>query len=53
MNFPCKLDIPRNVDIEKFGTTNIMEEIDFTVGATDTAESFTVTKTIDNNPLVD
>lgn len=42
-----------NVDIEKFGTTNIMEEIDFTVGATDTAESFTVTKTIDNNPLVD
>ena len=42
-----------NVDIEKFGTTNIMEEIDFTVGATDIAESFTVTKTIDNNPLVD
>ena len=42
-----------NVDIEKFGTTNIMEEIDFTVGATDTAENFTVTKTIDNNPLVD
>jgi hypothetical protein len=42
-----------NVDIEKFGTTNIMEEIDFTVGATDTAESFTVTKTIDNNPLID
>ena len=42
-----------NVDIEKFGTQNIMEEIDFTVGASDTAENFTVTTTIDNNPLVD
>ena len=42
-----------NVDIEKFGTQNIMEEMDFTVGASDTAESFTVTTTIDNNPLVD
>lgn len=42
-----------NVDIEKFGTTQIMEEMDFTVGATDTADSFTVTTTIDNNPLVD
>ena len=42
-----------NVDIEKFGTQNIMEEIDFTVGNSDTAENFTVTTTIDNNPLVD
>ena len=38
---------------EKFGTTQIMEEMDFTVGASDTAESFTVTTVIDNNPLVD
>ena len=30
-----------------------MEEIDFTVGNSDTAENFTVTTTIDNNPLVD
>ena len=43
----------KDADIEKFGTTQIMEEMDFTVGATDTADSFTVTTTIDNNPLVD
>ena len=42
-----------NIDFEKFGTTNIMEEMDFTVGNTDTADNFTVTTTIDNNPLVD
>ena len=33
-----------NVDLEKFGTnndTNIFEEMDFTVGNTDTAESYT------------
>ena len=42
-----------NIDLEKFGTTQIMEEMDFTVGASDTAESFTVTTVIDNNPLVD
>jgi hypothetical protein len=42
-----------NIDFEKFGTTDIMEEMDFTVGNTDTADNFTVTTTIDNNPLVD
>jgi len=42
-----------NIDFEKFGTNNVMEEMDFTVGATDTADSYTVTTTIDNNPLVD
>ena len=42
-----------NIDLEKFGTTQIMEEMDFTVGASDTAESFTVTTVIDNNPLID
>lgn len=42
-----------NIDFEKFGTNNVMEEMDFTVGATDTADSYTVTTTIDNNPLID
>ena len=45
-----------NIDLEKFGTsndTNIFEEMDFTVGNTDTAESYTVTTTIDNNPYDD
>ena len=35
------------------GDTNIFEEMDFTVGNTDTAESYTVTTTIDNNPYDD
>jgi hypothetical protein len=44
------------VDLEKFGTndnTERFEEIDFTVGSSDTAESFTVTTTIDNDPAID
>ena len=45
-----------NVDIETFGKnndTNTFEEMDFTIGNTDTPDSFTVTTTIDNNPAVD
>ena len=42
-----------NIDFEKFGTNNVMEEMDFTVGNTDTADDYTVTTTIDNNPLID
>ena len=45
-----------NIDFEKFGTnndTNRFEEMDFTVGATDTAEDYTVTTTITNDPELD
>jgi hypothetical protein len=45
-----------NLDFEKFGTagnTHIFEEIDFSVGTEDTADSFTVTSTVDNEPLFD
>ena len=45
-----------NIDFEKFGTnndSNRFEEMDFTVGNTDTESSHTVTVTIDNNPDVD
>lgn len=45
-----------NLDFEKFGTagdTHIFEEMDFTVGATDTPDNFTVTTTIDNTPIID
>ncbi len=45
-----------NVDLEKFGTandTNRFEEMDFTIGATDTPDNFTVTTTIDETPEVD
>lgn len=45
-----------NVDFEKFGTandTNRFEEMDFTIGATDTPDDFTVTTTIDETPEVD
>jgi len=42
-----------NIDFEKFGTqndSNRLEEMDFTVGNTDTDSSYTVTVTIDNDP---
>lgn len=45
-----------NIDFEKFGTnndSNRFEEMDFTVGNTDTENNYTVTVTIDNNPDVD
>jgi len=45
-----------NIDFEKFGTnndSNRFEEMDFTVGNTDTESNHTVTVTIDNNPDVD
>ena len=45
-----------NIDFEKFGTqndSNRFEEMDFTVGTTDTEDDYTVTVTIDNNPDVD
>jgi len=45
-----------NIDFEKFGTqndSNRLEEMDFTVGNTDTESSYTVTTTIDNNPNQD
>jgi len=45
-----------NIDFEKFGTANdsaTFEEMDFTVGATDTADNFTVTTTIDESPAQD
>ena len=45
-----------NIDFEKFGTqndSNRLEEMDFTVGTTDTESSYTVTTTIDNNPNQD
>jgi hypothetical protein len=45
-----------NIDFEKFGTnndSNRFEEMDFTVGNTDTEDNYTVTVTIDNNPDVD
>ena len=45
-----------NIDFEKFGTqndSNRLEEMDFTVGNTDTESSFTVTTSIDNNPNQD
>jgi len=45
-----------NIDFEKFGTANDadrFEEMDFTVGATDTPDNFTVTTTIDETPDID
>jgi hypothetical protein len=45
-----------NIDFEKFGgtdNTNRFEEMDFTVGSTDTADDFTVTTTIDETPTQD
>jgi|TARA_B110000908_G_C10267457_1_gene465838 hypothetical protein len=45
-----------NLDFELYGTQNDsarLEEMDFTVGNTDTAESYTVTTTIDNTPDLD
>lgn len=45
-----------NLDFEKFGTANDtsrFEEMDFTIGATDTPDNFTVTTTIDETPDVD
>ena len=45
-----------NIDFEKFGTnndSNRFEEMDFTVGSTDTEDDYTVTVTIDNNPNID
>lgn len=45
-----------NIDFEKFGTANDadrFEEMDFTVGVTDTPDNFTVTTTIDETPDID
>jgi hypothetical protein len=45
-----------NIDFEKFGTADNadrFEEMDFTVGVTDTSDNFTVTTTIDETPEVD
>jgi hypothetical protein len=45
-----------NIDFEKFGTnndSNKFEEMDFTVGSTDTEDDYTVTVTINNNPNID
>ena len=44
-------DLEINIDFEKFGTnndSNRFEEMDFTVGNTDTESNHTVTVTIDN-----
>jgi len=45
-----------NVDFEKFGAANdadTFEEMDFTVGGSDTPDNYTVTTTIDEDPRID